>query len=74
MVCRKSTKYSNRKPTGKMESNFDAKEPWDMICVDWIGPINPPTRDYKYILVVVDYYTRWVEAFPTKHNSSTDIC
>jgi len=27
-------------------------------------------RNFKFILVVVDYYTRWVEAFPTVHKSA----
>jgi hypothetical protein len=55
---------------GKMESDYEATRPWDMICVDWIGPINPPQSRFKYILVVVDYYTRWVEAFPTVDKSA----
>jgi len=65
------TKYNNQKPFGTLESDFGATRPWELICVDWIGPITPPAKGgYKFILVVVDYYTRWVEAFPTVHKSA----
>jgi len=64
------TKYSNQRPAGLMESNYGATRPWELICVDWIGPILPPAKNFKFILVVVDYYTRWVEAFPAVYKSA----
>jgi hypothetical protein len=67
-ICQR-TKFSNQKPHGKMET-MDATEPWEMICVDWVGPIYPEINGYKYILVIVDYFTRWVEAFPSKNKSA----
>jgi hypothetical protein len=43
---------------------------WEMLCVDWIGPISPVVRGYKFILMVVDYHTRWPEAFPTQRKDA----
>ena len=34
-------------------------EKWDL---DFIGPINPPSNQKKYILVCTDYVTKWVES------------
>ena len=37
-------------------------KPWAMVGMDWIGPISPPCEitGWHYILVVVDYFSRFV--------------
>ncbi len=39
-------------------------KPWAMVGMDWIGPISPPcvVTGWRYILVVVDYFSRFVWA------------
>uniref|UniRef100_H3BG99 Gypsy retrotransposon integrase-like protein 1 n=1 Tax=Latimeria chalumnae TaxID=7897 RepID=H3BG99_LATCH len=44
--------------------------PWDALQIDYIGPLPPAKGGYKHILVVVDIFTRWVEAFPTRRNDA----
>ena len=36
--------------------------------IDFMGPF-PPYFGYLYILVVVDYISKWVEAIPCKNNN-----
>ena len=36
-------------------------EPFDKWGMDFIGPINPPLNQKKYIIVCTDYLTKWVE-------------
>jgi hypothetical protein len=44
---------------------------WDM---DMIGKINPPSnKGHQYILTIMDYFTKWVEAIPMKSVTSKDI-
>ena len=44
---------------------------WGM---DMIGQINPPTsKGHKWILVATDYFTKWVEAIPTKNVMVKDV-
>jgi len=37
-------------------------EPFEKRALDFIGPINPPSNGKKYILVCINYVTKWVEA------------
>ncbi len=39
-------------------------EPLQRVAVDILGPLEPPTnRGNRYVLVVVDYLTKWAEAY-----------
>ena len=42
-----------------------------MIGIDGLGPISPASDGHKYILIVVDYFTRyaWAQAFPAINGS-----
>eukprot|EP00253_Pinus_taeda_P029585 PITA_29585 len=37
-------------------------EPFEKWALDFIGPINPTSKGKKYILVCIDYVTKWAEA------------
>ena len=39
--------------------------PWQRIALDFYGPLPLTDKGEKYILVVMDYFTKWVECFPT---------
>ena len=41
--------------------------------VNIVGPL-PPSEDYRYLLTVVDRFTRWPESFPLKEISAINIC
>jgi hypothetical protein len=44
---------------------------WGM---DMIGKINPPSsKAHQYILAIMDYFTKWVEAIPMKRVTSKDV-
>ena len=46
--------------------------PFEIIAVDFKGPINT-TDNNKYILVFIDYFTRWAITIPTKDATSETI-
>ena len=47
-------------------------EPFDVWGIDFMGPF-PPSCGKEYILVAVDYFTRWVEAEATRTNDSRTV-
>eukprot|EP00253_Pinus_taeda_P026254 PITA_26254 len=36
-------------------------EPFEKWGMDFVGPINPPSKQKQYIIVCTDYLTKWVE-------------
>ena len=42
--------------------------PWPFYTrgLDLIGPINPPSNGYIWILAAIEYFTKWVKAIPLK--------
>ena len=44
-------------------------EIFDVWGIDFMGPF-PTSLGYKYILVMVDYVSKWVEAMPTLTNDA----
>ena len=42
--------------------------------IDLISQIYPPSsKKYKFILVAIDYFTKWIEAIPPKNVTSRDM-
>jgi len=44
-------------------------EVFDIWGIDFIGPF-PPSFGFSYILLVVDYVSKWVEAIATSNNDA----
>src|SRR3954465_7846621 len=48
-------------------------EIFNMWGIDFMGPF-PPSSGYVYILLAVDYMSKWVEAIPTRTNDNKVLC
>lgn len=62
VVCQ-SMKADNQKLAGKIQQPT-VKGPNDMLGIDIMGPLLRSPERNEYLLVVVDYFTRWVEFSP----------
>ncbi|GJT51726.1 reverse transcriptase domain-containing protein [Tanacetum coccineum] len=63
-ICQRQGKFSQRDEMP--QNSIQVCEIFDMWGIDFMGPF-PSSRGNKYILVAVDYLSKWVEAkaFPT---------
>ena len=62
------------KPVGKHELNpIEVKEPFHMIGIDVVGPLPETTNGNKYIVVAMDYFTKWPEARALKEANAREI-
>ncbi|KAK3521358.1 hypothetical protein QTP70_003433 [Hemibagrus guttatus] len=47
--------------------------PMERIAVDLMGPMNETERFNRYILVVQDYFTKWVKAYPLPNDQAVTV-
>ncbi|BHF65641.1 hypothetical protein SprV_0200865400 [Sparganum proliferum] len=65
----KSPVPAPRAPMQPMTTGF----PGERVGPDIIGPLPISVRGYEYILVMVDYFTKWVEAVPLLRQDAVSV-
>ena len=53
--------------------NISAGFPNECLGIDLIGPLPTTPRENRYILVMVDYFTKWCEAAPLKRTDAHTV-
>lgn len=53
------------KPAGELQPLAPTLYPFQQVGMDFVGPLTESQDGNKYIVVMVDYYTKWVEAVAT---------
>ena len=48
-------------------------EPFDGRALEFVGPINLPSKQKVYILVYTDYMSKWVEATTLVRDTNQDV-
>ncbi|XP_058816375.1 uncharacterized protein LOC131679659 [Topomyia yanbarensis] len=51
-----------------------ATRPWQIVSADFIGPLPRTRRGSQHILVVCDYFSKWVMVQPVRNVSSAPMC
>ena len=68
MYCRACTVCATRKNAGRKQRaamrRYDAGFPMEEIAIDLMGPFPESKQGNKYVLVVVDAFSKWMEAYP----------
>ena len=53
--------------------SLEVSEPFTFWAMDYMGPLPETTRGNRYILVLMDHFTKWCEAFPTKDQKASTV-
>lgn len=69
--CRTCKVCVSRKGPSKKEKSplqiYNVEAPLERVQMDILGPLSLTKSGNKYLLVIVDCFTKWVEAFPVKN-------
>ena len=65
-------KYDNLPMSMPMQQHI-VTEPWHTIGIDLMGPFPMTQKQKQFLLVVVDYFTRWIEVFPLRTTTADVI-
>ena len=50
-------------PRGALQS-YHAGAPWERVHIDILGPFSPSSKNNKFILMLVDQFSKWIECYP----------
>lgn len=48
-------------------------EPWELVGMDLIGKLSMTSAGNQYICVLIDYFTKWVEAYPLTSKTAEEV-
>ena len=66
--------YGKRKLIPLPLNHISAEAPFQQWGLDFIGEINPySVGQHKWILIATDYFTKWIEAIPTRRDTHVFI-
>ena len=57
---KKSLTHAARSPLGSIKANY----PTQIMAVDLVGPLPESEQGNSYIMVIGDYFSRWMETIP----------
>ena len=72
-LCQIATRRKLEKIPVKMKSIPIPKMCWGLVGIDLIGPLKETKNGNKYICSVVDYFTKFVEAFPLENKTGAAV-
>ncbi|GKT28731.1 Transposon Tf2-6 polyprotein, partial [Aduncisulcus paluster] len=72
LKCGICQKMKARRLVKLMMKDTTVSTPFDTVAIDTVGPIMPSKAGSRYMIVMVDCFTRWTEIVPTKRAKATD--
>ena len=67
----------NKKPSVRPKAamqNYRVGAPMERVHIDLLGPFNESEEGNKYIVVIVDQFTKWMECYAVPDQSAETVC
>lgn len=71
--CQKR-KSSNHKPYGRPQLMPAPKGLFDLVGIDTWGKVTPSSKGHKWVLTIVDHFSKWVTLVPLKKHDTITVC
>ena len=76
-MCNSCSQYQKTQPTTIPRTLLQSlpiikTPPFKHLAMDVFGPLKRTKRGTKYVLVIMDYATKWPEAFPLRNVEATN--
>ena len=68
--CQKGTDY---KPRKKATGHINSTGPWSLLSIDIVGPLPRSRQGYRYVMTIVDCYSRFTILVPLKDHTATTV-
>jgi hypothetical protein len=68
--CQTCNMFNQSAPSPIMPTKLTSSAPWEIIEMDFIGPLPETEQGNKHILLIVDQFSKWPEAIPLKEKSA----
>ncbi|GBM89784.1 hypothetical protein AVEN_196290-1 [Araneus ventricosus] len=67
-----SPKRTQNKAKGRLQ-RYKVGAPFERMAFDILGPFPIKTKDNRYVLVLMDYFTKWPEAIPIEDQEASTV-
>ena len=68
--CQKGKDYS---PRYKMSGHITSSKPWETLCIDVVGPLPRTQKGERFILSVMDCFSRYLILIPMKNHTAETV-
>ena len=71
-ICQRH-KAQRRGPPTPVGMIDPPQSPFELLSMDFIGPLKPRSEDFEHVLVIIDHFTRWAIAIPTQNQNAETV-
>ena len=64
---------SDYKPQALLQGKIKSVSPWEVIRIDVMGPFVPGRKGERFILLVIDCFSRYLILIPIKDHNATSV-
>lgn len=66
-------KVEHLPPAGLMGQRPEISSPWELISLDFVGPLPRSSHGNRFVLVVTDYFSKYVVMFPVRNATASAL-